>query len=311
MPELHVITTISNPLRYESRFRLYQEFRRRLVNEGVRFYTIELAFEENPFVVTDSGNARHFQVRSRQLIWHKENLVNIALQRLPSDWKYAAWIDADISFVRPDWIDQTLEQLKHRAFVQMFTHAIDLGPAFEPLKTYEGFAYRHLQTLGADAGRPDAGSEYPNPGKRIGQTGYAWAARRDALEAVGGLIDWSILGANDYYMALALVGDVDPQATRMPESNYARMFLEWQKRRLSHGCDIGYVNNSLLHYWHGNRRDRGYDTRWQILADYGFDPATDLRTDNQGLLEVADTKPGLREAIRNYFLARNEDNNAV
>jgi hypothetical protein len=309
MPELHVITTISNPLRYDSRFRLYEEFRKRFASEGVRFYTVELAFEENGFVVTDSGNERHFQVRSRDVIWHKENLINIALKWLPSDWKYAAWVDADISFVRPDWIDQTLEQLKHNTFVQMFSHVIDLGPAFEPLRTYEGFAYRHLQSSVPGANQTGHGVEYPTPKKKIGQTGYAWAARRDALEAVGGLIDWSILGANDYYMALALVGEVDPQGTRMPESNYARMFMEWQNRCVGHGCTIGYLNNSLLHYWHGNRRDRGYDTRWQILANHAFDPATDLHRNIQGVLEVADTKPGLREAIRTYFMTRNEDSN--
>jgi hypothetical protein len=86
------------------------------------------------------------------------------------------------------------------------------------------------------------------------------------------------------------------------------MLLAWQERcRKQMRGKIGYVNNLLLHYWHGSRKDRGYGTRWQILVDHQFDPAVDLRTDAQGLLELTDGKPALRDAIRGYFSSRNED----
>jgi hypothetical protein len=304
MSELHVIVTISNPLRFRSRYKLYEEFKNRVLSDGANLYTIELALGDQSFAVTQGDCEHHFQVRSRHLIWHKENLVNVALKRLPPNWKYAAWVDADIAFVRKDWVQETLRQLEHHAFVQMFSHALYLGPVYEPLKNYEGFVFRILkERAGSHGGLKTAGLN-----KEYGQSGGAWAARRDALEAVGGLIDWSILGANDFYMALALVGELDPRWTRMPESNYAKMLLAWQERcRKQMRGKIGYVNNLLLHYWHGSRKDRGYGTRWQILVDHQFDPAVDLRTDAQGLLELTDGKPALRDAIRGYFSSRNED----
>jgi hypothetical protein len=291
MSELCAITTISNPANYRSRFRLYHEFRKRIEDSGVPLCTIELATGDQEFAVTEAGNPHNFQVRSSDEIWYKENLLNVALRRLPKQWNYVALLDADILFVRPDWADQTLSLLKRHAFVQMFTHVVDLGPNYEPLKTYEGFAYRQLHTT---------------PNKEIGQTGYAWAVRRDVLDAIGGLMDWSIMGSNDYFMALALTGAVTPDTSRMPGSRYAQSLLNWQQKCEGHR-NIGYLENTILHFWHGRRNDRGYDNRWRILADNQFDPVTDLVRDSQGLLRLAGNKPAFHEALRGYFRARNED----
>ncbi|MFI5011045.1 MAG: hypothetical protein ACHQAY_01735 [Hyphomicrobiales bacterium] len=306
MSELYVVTTISNPVRYQSRFKLYADFRRRMEESGATLYTIELATGDHDFVVTQSDNPRHFQVRSGHEIWYKENLLNMAIGRLPKDWRYVAWLDADVSFVRLDWAEATLAQLLRHAFVQAFSHVVDLGPKFEPLACYEGFAYRYLDERRAAQTASNA-SDIAAP-RPFGQPGYAWAARREELESVGGLIDWSILGANDYFMALGLIGELDEQSTRMPGSNYAATLLQWQEKCQKYvRRDIGYVDTTLIHYWHGSRKDRGYDTRWRILADNQFDPLADLRKDAQGLLELTGGKPRLRAAISAYFRTRNED----
>src|SRR5215475_13160130 len=117
MSELHIIATISNPLCFNSRYKLYKEFKDRFLSDGANLYTIELAFENQDFAVTQEGCPHHFQVRSRHLLWHKENLINVALKRLPPNWKYVAWVDADIAFARKDWVAETLRQLEHHAFV--------------------------------------------------------------------------------------------------------------------------------------------------------------------------------------------------
>jgi hypothetical protein len=91
---------------------------------GVILYTVELAYGERPFEITDAANPCHIQVRGEQEFWHKENLMNIGLSRLPDSAKYVAWIDADISFVRADWAIETVHQLQHYDIVQLFTHAL-------------------------------------------------------------------------------------------------------------------------------------------------------------------------------------------
>lgn len=53
--------------------------------------------------------------------------------------------------------------------------------------------------------------------------------------------------------------------------------------------------------------DRAYDTKWRILVENQFDPKLDLQRNDDGLLELMQRNPGLRDAIRRYFRARNED----
>jgi hypothetical protein len=294
----YIIATIFNPARYKSRYKLYYDFQKHVTDAGASLVTVELAFEDQPFVVTEADNPLNIQLRSNHHLWYKENLVNVAITSLPAGWVSAAWLDADISFVQPDWIYQTEAALERHAFVQMFTHAVDLGPSGEPLKRSEGFAYKHLTNPAASRR------------KEFGQPGYAWAARRDGLEAVGGLIDWSILGSNDYYMGRAMIAAVDPNDTRMPGSNYAHLFMLWQERFQQRvgTKNLGYVDATIQHHWHGRRADRQYDTRWKILVEHRFDPATDLRYNEAGLFELTETKPLLARAIREYFQVRNEDN---
>lgn len=290
MTDFCAITAIYSPANYRSRFRLYQDFRKRMEDSGMPLYTIELAIGDQEFAVTKAGNPFDFQIHSNDAVWYKENLLNIAIRNLPPCWKYVAWLDADIMFVRPDWASHTLALLKQHRFVQMFSHVVDLGPRFEPLKIYEGFAYRYL-VHGQEG---------------IGRTGFAWAARREVLESIGGLIDWCLQGAGDYFMALALAGAITPASTRRPGSNYAKLLLDWQKKCEPHR-DFGYLDTTILHFWHGRLEDRRYTDRWRILADNDFDPDVDLRRDDNGLIRLSGNKPALRDALRDYFRSLNED----
>ena len=180
MPQLYAITTVYNPAGYESRFRLYREFAKRLEKSGVALYTVELATGDQDFAVTDAEDPRHIRLRTPHTLWYKENLINIAVARLPGDWEYVAWLDADIQFLRPDWVTQTIAELQRRAFVQLFSHMVDLGPNFEVLGVSESVAFR----VARGAGQEEA---------LQASSGFAWAARRRELEALGGLIDWSRL----------------------------------------------------------------------------------------------------------------------
>jgi hypothetical protein len=131
--------------------------------------------------------------------WHKENLINIGVSRLPPDWKYVAWIDTDVRFARSDIVAETIHQLQHFSLVQMFAHATDLGPKYEPLKAFEGFVAQWMR----DDQAPAAMKQYS-----LWHPGYAWACRRDAWDHLGGLIEFAIVGSADRYMACALIGEI-------------------------------------------------------------------------------------------------------
>lgn len=298
---LHVIAVVSNPHRYQSRYNLFEAFKKQCQDSpNVELHVVEMAFGERPYQIT-TGAPGELQLRSINELWHKENMINLGFARLPQDWKYAAWIDADVQFARPDWAVETLQQLQHYQIVQMFSHAQDLTPSFAPSKLWTGFV-KNWQ---------DNGFKYKmgKPGYYgFGHPGYAWAINRATYDAIGGLIDFAPLGAGDHHMAMAWIHDVDESIPNGVSPGYRKALTDWAARadRAVNG-DLGFVPGVIQHYWHGKKADRRYTDRWKIIVENQFDPATDIYRDSQGLWQLTEDKPRLRNQIRLYFQARNED----
>lgn len=314
LPPLYVVTCISNPERSNVRYQLWHEFAHRVEAQGGLLYTVELQLGDRPFALTDEHHHRHVQFRSQHELWHKENLLNLGIQRLPDDWQYVAWIDSDVSFTNPHWVNETLQQLQHFGVVQMFTHAIDQGPNYEPLQSHRGFVYGWRQEPGVD---PDPGTAYGNPSSGVASPGsrfhpgFAWAARRDVLDQLGGLYEMAVMGSADTYMARGMAGYIEGalgEAAQGLTDAYNYSIMAWQERahRVLQG-NVGYVDSLLLHYWHGKKKDRRYFDRNKVMIAARFDPHVDLIHDTRGVLALAGNKPALRDGLRSYFRLRNED----
>lgn len=298
-----VVAVTSNPVRYETRDDLYDQFIRRMEVAGANVIRVEQAFGDRPFLHTEPNNPFHVQVRSFDELWHKENMINLGINYLPQDWEYVAWVDTDVEFVRPDWIEETIHQLQHYYFVQMFEQAVDLGPRQQTLKVHNGFVYNYNRGVQETSSNP-----YYHQYGYVGHPGFAWAARREAIDMVGGLMDFPILGSADHHMAMALIDRVEHCRPSKANVVYKAMLKMWEDRAKKLVTrDIGYVPGTLLHHWHGKKKDRKYVERWQILIDNDYNPFTDLKRDWQGLWQLSGNKPKLRDDIRQYFRSRNED----
>lgn len=313
--QLHVVTCVSNPVGYQSRYRLYRDFAKHMQDSGVPLYTAECAFGALPFEVTGAGNPRHLQLRTRSELWHKENLLNLMIARLPSDWEYVAWIDADVLFARPDWAQETIQQLQHFDIVQLFSEALDLGPDHQVFARYRSFAYSYWQGVPRLKGAGYYGGEPPthDPGiTYYHHPGYAWAMRRGAFDAVGGLLDVAVIGEADWIMARSLLGEAERVLYPGISAGYRRAILEWQNQAVRHlRANLGYVQGTLLHGWHGPKARRNYWNRCRVLVESGFDPELHLKRDWQGLYQLVDRGDAaslvLRDGLRRYFRSRNED----
>lgn len=302
--QLYVITSIFNPYKYKSRYDLYNRFKKYIKDSGAVLYTAELVFEGQDFIVTTSDDPTNLQLRAKDPLWYKENLLNILMSRLPHDWKYVAWIDADVVFYRPDWVESTIDELQRTPIVQMFTHAEDLSKSYESFKTHIGFNFAYNNNYFID----DTLSIAHEGIKGMGHPGYAWAATREVIDNLGGLMDYSILGSADNHMAHCFVGRAENSFYPGMTDNYKNLLLDFQKRAKKYvQGNIGYLKTSMIHYWHGSKKKRGYDTRWKILQENKFDPIRDLKKNSQGLYVINDEKPDLKNSIIKYFGARDED----
>jgi hypothetical protein len=307
--KLHVVTAISNPVNYISRYELYVEFEKRMKDAGVILWTVELAYGERSFVVTKPDNPFHLQLRvggedrKGNVIWSKENLLNLMIQRIPKEGKYIAWIDADIIFQRPDWAEETIQQLQIHDFIQPWSHAQDMDPDGAPLnkKPEISFCYAWYNDMEMEWNHKKYSSGTGHPG-------YAWAARREALDKVGGLIDFAVLGSGDRHMAYGLVDKIEFSVHPNVHPNYLKHLKYWQVRARHYiHRNIGYLPGMITHHWHGSKKSRGYKDRWQILVNNQYNPELDLKKTTQGVNVLTERNWKLRHDIIRYFESRSED----
>jgi hypothetical protein len=291
---LYVILPYFNYCGFKRRRSLFIDFVKQIQGtKGIRIVVSE-ALGPNP--LPNMGTFDHLGFETDSPIWLKENLINMAIRRLPKDWKYVAWVDADISFLNQNWVRDTITELESYDIVQMFQTCVNLGSKNEALKIDKSFGYMHR-----DSGTPYVVSA------RYGfwHPGYAWACTRKAWLQMDGLIDWAILGSGDRHMCLAWIGRVKDSAPGTIHPTYRAWLEEYEL--MCKGLEVSYVEGTILHHWHGRLEDRKYRERWDILTKGKFNPMADIGQTDSGLIQLSNSGRRLEKELLEYFVGRRED----
>jgi hypothetical protein len=297
---LHVVIVISNPCQYARRYILAREFIKRFEKEqNVILYIVELIFDHQNFCVTENNNPKHLQLTtSSRALWHKENMINIGVQKLlPKNWKAFAWVDADIEFDSASWALDTLKILNGcRDIIQLFSHCSDMDKNEDPMRIFQGFGFQYSKQKKYSTSN----------GLNFWHPGFAWAITRKAYDRIGGIYEKSILGSGDHNISLSLIGQGIHSINSNVSNGYKKSITEYQKK--INGLRLGYVPGFIRHYFHGSKENRKYSERWMILVEHQYDPYEHVTYDNNGLLIPSDKCPKeLLDDIYKYFSERNED----
>lgn len=351
---LYAVVPYFNPWRWKSRVKHTERAIKHFHDSGAVIVLVEIGFNRRELVFSDSGldgmlascgihgehRHKYIGLHTPEEIWLKENAINIGVQHLPNNWQQVCWLDSDVHFLRPNWVGECIHKLQHYAFLQMFSHARDLGPNYEMLpESYPhangmGFVsawqaghlkttlspeiLADLKTIGTDIKKLtddftklQADLEDPYPGKRI-FPGLAWACTRQAWEDVGGLFDAAIWGGGDWHMSHALIEKTENMMRNDLHRNYKKLVNQWYQRcRTNIRRNVGVMEGSILHHWHGKKVGRGYNTKHEILAKFGFDPLRHLKRDSSGLWALHDDRSTafvqIRDMMRIVAKERNED----
>ena len=296
--KLNVIIVISNPCLYATRYKLFNEFVKRLEDDDhVQLYVVEMIYKNQKFIVTQPNYKYHLQLKCDVPIWHKENMINLAVQYLlPKEWKAFAWIDADVEFENNSWALDTLKILNGtKDIVQVFSHCIDMHKDESTIQIFNGFGYSFCKN-----------KKYTTKGVDYWHPGYAWAITRKAYEKLGGIYDKGILGSGDSIIALSLIKKTKTFLNYNYDIGYKQSILEYEQKAKS--LRLGYVPGVIRHYYHGTKQNRKYTERWQILMNHQFSPQNHLTYDSQGIMiPTKECPPIFLQDIMHYFKERKED----
>jgi hypothetical protein len=306
--ELWAVTTFYNPAGYHTKKANYDRFRRGLEAAGVPLLTVELAFGDEAFELSDRDADMLVQLRGGDVLWQKERLVNIGVQHLPTDCDRVLWVDADVTFARADWADETRRLLRDYAVVQPFSHCVRLPrgvESCEPATLPFGSGENQL-FYGIAWGLRSKGRESLESYARHGHTGFAWAARRELLEKHG-LYELNLLGNGDTDIAHAMFGSVDYWGLGKLGPHARAHLARWAEPfAASVGGSVTHVGGVVAHLWHGDTANRLYDRRLEVLHE--LDPERHVVRTADGLLALADDAPdAVRAWTRDYFASRRED----
>jgi hypothetical protein len=307
---LVVITSIFNPVGYKTRNELYHRFANHINSFHIRLITIECVFPEQKFQIAQANNPDHIQIHSKDILWVKENLINIAARRLPAQVKYIVWADADILFTDKNWVNYTIETLKSHRVVQLFESCDFLGPNNKDVlrRDYSlGYSFVHKKPIDQKKYQ----EWYPHPG-------YVWAMKKNDFLQMNGLFEKSLVGSADLHFAFAILPGNRVKET-IPETvdqEYKDSVIEWAEtvNSVVQG-KIGYIPVKIQHLFHGDRENRQYMSRWNIVVKHHWKPNSYLIPNSKGLLQFnpdyyQQTKPIQSQMIQ-YFKNRLEDSTQI
>ena len=292
---LAVVSCMFNPHRGLNRVRNYGLFAENTAVHGLPLFTIEAVFGRP----SEIDSTWQIAVDPDAVLWHKERLLNIAIERLPDEYDAVLWCDADILFdvSISDLRDQCLECLQRHPVIQPWKHCQHLNADNQPM-------YGRIRSMAAF----NFNSVAPNPDPKMSHPGFAWGARREVLSQAGGMYDRSIAGSGDTAFAFGCWRNAAYCERVWNKSQYEDLLLWVDRFNPMVSGNVGFVPIGIQHLWHGSIKDRQYVNRHKLLTQAGFDAAKHLSYAPNGTLRwSAEAPQQLKDAMRDYLTGRNED----
>ncbi len=307
------VTNFFNPASYENKYKNYRLFRDNSKRQGLNLITVELAFDNAPFILKKDVDAEILiQVRGekeKNLMWQGERLFNLGLGYLPQNCDKACWIDCDIVFKNDSWIKETSILLERYVVVQPFEQGVRLPRGVYNLseKEFEQFPVGNEENQRC----PSYVYKTVNGLKGFDATGFVWAARRSFI-CKHLLYEHMLFGGGDSIMARSFMSD---KITEVPIRLFSTEAMRADQDLYALGVykeaqgSVYYAKGSLLHLWHGDEAAKLKFFRHKILQFFNFSPSNDIRIGSNGLLEWSCDKPEFHQAVAEYYQIRNEQGN--
>jgi len=305
------ITTFFNPARYKNKSCIYHIFRESSKNQGLNLLTVELAFDNNSFELEKKDADILIQLRTKKenILWQKEAMLNIGLNKLPQECDKIVWLDCDIIFKNSNWISETSKLLEKYSIIQPFQYCVRLSKGQQDL---EDFELNQLVTDKKDININKSivysiFSEKEDDFNNYSWPGYAWAGRKNIFDKIK-FFDYGIIGSGDQFMADAFTDNYPKYTMEIYSDEMKKKYIDWSINASKEiNKSVSFTKGVILHLWHGETKNRYYFDRHRSIGKLNFNPDLDLNKNDEGLWEISPNRSVLQKTLFLYFLARNEE----
>ena len=262
----------------------FEKTKESLCDEDV--FVVEMSYLNNDFIIPDSENFIRIQANERHLLWQKERLFNLALDKLPKKYKNVAWVDGDIIFKNQSSLSVMIDEaLSEHSAVQLFSDVNWLDEHRQPFRTQKSCILN----------------------SRNGWHGYAWAFRREEIEKIGGMFDYHISGNGDLMLnyAFSITGSTKsmPKRTLNECVSMKKKFNKYKDKVSKYFLGtVTCLDLEIDHQYHGDYRTRKYEYRENLLRKYKFNPETDIEIDKNGLYKWKFEREEAKRLFHDIFM---------
>ena len=275
------ITPFFNPSGYQRPVENHRRFKEAWKSSGVPLYTVECRMPGQPWQIEDDGFV--FRCESEQQLWVKEAVMNYGAAHLDPKFEIIITVDCDLIWDHFDWLNDLPERMASTPFIHPWSVLRDTNEKGEVVSEKAGTGL--IRRESAPGGAHVLSSEFFR---------------------LGGYFDLFLVGGGDtafWYGVTGKTGDRYCQNIRDRSVSMFDAFESWCRKahRFFRG-EFSYCNVAVTHLWHGNRENRRYIDRQDILR--GFNVRS-VRRNEYGIPQIQD--PEIARRINEYFHGRQED----
>jgi hypothetical protein len=257
------------------------------------------SLENEEFIKDDKFSYIKYDLPS--VLWVKENLINLAIKSLPSNWEYVCWIDSDIIFLNPNWTEETKSNLKNYDILQLYKTIFYVGENGN-IDLRANITY-HKPIMPSIVYAIEKEKRYV-----FAAPGFAWAINKNLYKKIGKFFEFAIVGGGDFIFAIAATQSYKGMESILfknsPSENYHDQLMSHYN--LFKDCKTHYINGVICHQWHGSLEQRQYDSRWNIVLKHKFDPFLHLSKTSEGVIYLNDNAKNFEEDFLTYFNNRKD-----
>jgi hypothetical protein len=257
-------------------------FENKLKLAGIPYYSIELVIGDKPNMLANPTVRLH----SKSSLFYKEALWNRLEREIPAEYTKIAFLDSDVIFSDPEWLDKLSTLLDSSDLVHPFETVDRLNLSYTIFDTL-------ISSLKDD--------------NNLG-CGMGWAITRELFHQLGGFFDRGILGNGDtlFYNCIKNTININSPLYYLVQNEYT----SYRNNFINVSPIVTYLNCKIYHLSHGTIHNRQYGTTINvILGSLQLPWMSVFSVNTDGLWELMDES--LNKKMIQYFIDRKEDSEDI